>query len=106
MILSGLFNSKDGVQNRRSEARLVNKSRDMETAVTVLIDFYVAKPGFSPFSASYRPFGALQTHLCLRPLQKPASGHPDIGQRKQRFRVLLVTSSNPVRARLICFIVR
>ena len=35
------------------------------------------------FSPVLQPFGCLQAHSCLRPLQKPASGHPDIGQRKQ-----------------------
>ena len=30
------------------------------------------------------PFGDLQTHSSLRPVHKPASDHPDVGQRKQR----------------------
>ena len=38
----------------------------------------------SYFSALLQPLGCMQTHSCLRPLQKPASGHPYIGQRKQR----------------------
>ena len=36
------------------------------------------------FSGLLQPFADLQTHSCLRPLQKLASGHPYIGQRKQR----------------------
>ena len=36
--------------------------------------------GFSP---ELRPFGSLQSHSYLCPLQKSASGHPNIGQRKQ-----------------------
>ncbi len=35
------------------------------------------------FSPVLQPFGCLQAHSCLCPLQKPASGNPDIGQRKQ-----------------------
>ena len=36
------------------------------------------------FSGLFPPFGDLQAHSSLRPLHKPASGHPDVGQRKQR----------------------
>ena len=36
------------------------------------------------FSGLLQPFGDLQAHSPLRPLHKPASYHPDIGQRKQR----------------------
>jgi len=39
--------------------------------------------GSGRLSPELQPFGCMQTHSCLRPLQKPASGHPDIGQRKQ-----------------------
>ena len=35
------------------------------------------------FSLELRPFGRLQSYSCLCPLQKPASGHPNIGKRKQ-----------------------
>ena len=42
------------------------------------------RPFFHPFWPLCGPNGALQTHACLRPLQKSASGHPDIAQRKQR----------------------
>jgi len=36
------------------------------------------------FSSLLPPFGDLRTHSSLHPLHKPASGHRDIGQRKQR----------------------
>jgi len=36
------------------------------------------------FSGLLWPFGDLQTHLPQRRLHKRASGHSDIGQRKQR----------------------
>jgi hypothetical protein len=35
------------------------------------------------FSSELRHFGRLQPHSCLHPLQKPASDHPNIGERKQ-----------------------
>ena len=38
----------------------------------------------SDISAEFQPLGCLQAHSCLGPLQKYLSGHPDIGQRKQR----------------------
>jgi len=36
------------------------------------------------FSGLLPPFSDLQAHSSRRPLHKPASGHPDVGQRKQR----------------------
>ena len=36
------------------------------------------------FFTELQPFGCVQTHSSLRPLQKPASGHPDVGQGEQR----------------------
>ena len=42
------------------------------------------------------PFGYLQAHSTLRPLHKPASGHPDVGQRKQRDELCGVLGKPPV----------
>ena len=41
-------------------------------------------------------FGDLQAHLSLRPLHKPASDHPDVGQRKQRNELRRVFGKSPV----------
>ena len=48
------------------------------------------------FSGRLWPFGDLQTHSSLRPLHKPASGHPDVGQRKQRDELRGVLGKPPV----------
>lgn len=40
------------------------------------------------FSPDLKPFGGVQTHSCVRPLHQGLSGHPDVGQRKQRFLIL------------------
>ena len=42
------------------------------------------------------PFGDLQTHSSPRPVHKPASGHPDVGQRKQRDELRGVLGKPPV----------
>ena len=42
------------------------------------------------------PFGDLQAHSSLHPLHKPASGHPDVGQRKQRDELCGVLGKPPV----------
>ena len=41
-------------------------------------------------SAETQPIGCLQAHSCLSPLQKYLSGHPDIGQHKQRHKLCRV----------------
>ena len=48
------------------------------------------------FSGLLPPFGDLQAHSSLRPLQKPASGHPDVGQCKQRDELCGVLGKPPV----------
>jgi hypothetical protein len=48
------------------------------------------------FSGQLSPFGGLQAHSSLRPLHKPASGHPDVGQRKQRDELCGVLGKPPV----------
>ena len=48
------------------------------------------------FSGLSWPFPDLQTHSSLRPLHKPASGHPDVGQRKQRDELRGVFGKPPV----------
>ena len=48
------------------------------------------------FSSLLPPFGDLQAHSSLHPLHKPASGHPDIGQRKQRDELCGVLGKTPV----------
>ena len=48
------------------------------------------------FSGLLPPFGGLQAHSSLRPLHKPASGHPDVGQRKQRDELCGVLGKPPV----------
>ena len=48
------------------------------------------------FSGLFLSFARLQTHSSLRPLHKPASGHPDVGQRKQRDELRRVFGKPPV----------
>ncbi len=48
------------------------------------------------FSCLLPPFGDLEVHSFLHPLHKPASGHPDVGQRKQRDKLRGVFSKTPV----------
>lgn len=48
------------------------------------------------FSSLLPRFGDLRTHSSLHPLHKPASGHPDIGQRKQRDELCGVLGKPPV----------
>jgi len=48
------------------------------------------------FSGLLPPFGGLQAHSSLRSLQKPASGHPDVGQRKQRDELCGVLGKPPI----------
>ena len=48
------------------------------------------------FSALLQPFGDLQTHSSPRHLQKLASYHPDVGQRKQRGELRRVFFQSPV----------
>ena len=48
------------------------------------------------FSGLLWPFGDLQTHSCRRPVHKPASGHPDVGQRKQGDELRRVFGKTPV----------
>ena len=48
------------------------------------------------FSGLLPPFGDLRTHSSLHPLHKPASGHPDVGQRKQRDELRGVLGKPPV----------
>jgi hypothetical protein len=48
------------------------------------------------FSGLLPPFPDLQTHSSLHPVHKPASGHPDIGQRKQRDELCGVLGKPPV----------
>ena len=55
-------------------SRLMKRQRQLHPFLAVC-------GGFSP---ELQPSGCLQAHSCLSPLHKPASGHPDIGQRKQR----------------------
>jgi len=48
------------------------------------------------FSWLLWPFGDLQAHSSLHPLHKPASDHPDVGQRKQRDELCGVLGKPPV----------
>ena len=48
------------------------------------------------FSGLLPPFGDLQAHSSLRPVHKPASGHPDVGQHKQRDEICSVLGKPPV----------
>ena len=48
------------------------------------------------FSGLLPPFPDLQAHSSLHPLHKPASGHPDVGQRKQRDELRGVLGKPPV----------
>ena len=54
-------------------SRLMNRLRQLR----------LPKVAAGRFSPVLQPFGCLQAHSCLCPLQKPASGHPGIGLRKQ-----------------------
>lgn len=49
-----------------------------------------------PLSPSWRPFGRLQTHSCLRALQESAPRHPQIGERKQRMQLRCVLGQSPI----------
>ena len=48
------------------------------------------------FSGRLWPFPDLQAHSSLRPVHKPASSHPDIGQRKQRDELRGILGKPPV----------
>ena len=48
------------------------------------------------FSGLLPPFAYLQAHSSLHPVHKPASGHPDVGQRKQRDELCGVLGKPPV----------
>ena len=48
------------------------------------------------FYGLFLSFARLQTHSSLRPVHMPASGHPDIGQRKQRDELCGVLGKPPV----------
>ena len=48
------------------------------------------------FSGLLPLFGDLQTHSSRRPLHKPASDHPDVGQRKQRDELRGILGKPPV----------
>jgi len=48
------------------------------------------------FSGLLPSFAYLHAHSSLRPLHKPASGHPDVGQRKQRDDLCGVFGKTPV----------
>ena len=48
------------------------------------------------FLSHLQPFGCLQTHSCLRLLHKHPSGHPDVGQRKQRDQLCRVLLQSPI----------
>ena len=67
-------------------SRLMKRQRQLHSFLAVC-------GGFSP---ELQPFGCLQAHSHLSPLQKPASGHPDIGQRKQRDELCGVFLQSPI----------
>ena len=67
-------------------SRLMKRQRQLHPFLAVC-------GGFSP---ELQPSGCLQAHSCLSPLHKPASGHPDIGQRKQRDELCGVFLQSPI----------
>ncbi len=58
--------------------------------------FYLLKAQTGQCSGLRQPFGCLHTHSSLRPLHKPASGHANVGQRKQRDGLCGVLGTPPV----------